>query len=156
MRVQPAEDVHVEQIVELWKELMDFHRDLDPFYTRRGDGHIRFQQYVRSLISSEKGRVLVAIEGSTVLGYCIGEIAKHPPVFLVESYGLIMDMTVRKDRRNQGIGTQLLNGLLDYFNSQQVTRVELRVAASNPVGYPFWKKHGFKDYAHDLFLDMRP
>jgi hypothetical protein len=32
--------------------------------------------------------------------------------------------------------------------------IELEVAALNPVGYPFWEKHGFRPYLHRMYLKM--
>jgi hypothetical protein len=48
--ISAAKDSHVPGIVELWKELMDFHSSMDPHFTRSEDSHEVFGKYVQDLI----------------------------------------------------------------------------------------------------------
>jgi len=50
----------------------------------------------------------------------------------------------------------MLKNLLAWFKKRGLDRIELRVAARNPIGYAFWKKSGFKDYLHVLYLERKP
>jgi hypothetical protein len=36
MEIIFAQDFHIPQIIELWKELMDFHKGIDAYWSRRG------------------------------------------------------------------------------------------------------------------------
>ncbi|OFW57369.1 MAG: hypothetical protein A2W01_06945 [Candidatus Solincola sediminis] len=156
LKVIPAEESHIPQVIELWKELMDFHRGLDGFYSRKKDGEISFRNYMEKCIMASDCLALVAIESDEVAGYSISTMSKHPPVLEIESYGLISDMAVKAEHRRQGIGSAMLMETLDWFASSGVDRIELHAAATNPIGNSFWIKHGFKDYEHILYLTHQP
>jgi len=47
----------------------------------------------------------------------------------------------------------MLAEVLKWFASRSIDRIELDVITKNQIGYSFWKKHGFKDYRHRLYLD---
>ena len=153
MEITEATDNHIPEILEIWKELMDFHKDIDPRFARSENGHLSFDKHLRDVIGSEDTQVLVALDKSHVVGYSIAEMGKYPPVFERQTYGLISDMAVKSNYRRQGIGEQMLAKIYKWFESRNIDRIELSVAARNQVGYSFWKKHGFQDYMHRLYLD---
>lgn len=95
-------------------------------------------------------QILVAVVDGDVVAYSISRIGKYPPVFELQSYGEIIDVAVRSSHRRNGIGTEILGKIYEWFKSRGMNRVELRVAAKNQIGYSFWKKHGFEDYIHTL------
>jgi len=154
MEIKMADKSQVVGIVKIWIEFIDFHKEIDPFFTRRQDGHINFEKFVRYLLESEDSLVLVALDNEQVVGYSIAEIKEYPPAFLTEKHGFISDMAVKSDYRRKGAGQLLLNEVLKWFDSKKVNRIELHVTSKNKIGYSFWKKHGFRDYKHILYLNM--
>ena len=46
----------------------------------------------------------------------------------------------------------MLSKMFQWFKSHELDRIELRVSVKNKIGYSFWKKQGFKDYQHTLYL----
>jgi ribosomal protein S18 acetylase RimI-like enzyme len=61
---------------------------------------------------------------------------------------------VKYSYRRKGIGEKLLQEMLKWFAAHELHRIELRVLSANEVGYNFWKKQGFRDYMHMLYLDV--
>ena len=59
----------------------------------------------------------------------------------------VLRLYVLPDHQGQGIGSQLLNRSLAAFPDAR--RIELQVAAGNPVGLSFWTRRGFRAYGHD-------
>ncbi len=155
MKIIPATESHVNEIVEMWKEVMDFHKGIDPFFSRRIDGHLNFEKFLRYSIESEDFLVQVAIDDFFVVAYSIAEIDNHPPVFVIETYGFISDIAVKPGYRRKGIGGQMLDKIYEWFEARDIDRIELRVAAKNRMGYSFWKKHGFNDYMHVLYQNKQ-
>ena len=153
MKIVPARISHLPQIFELWKEFIDYHRDIDPHYTRRKDAVKNFEKYIRQLMKSKDARVIVALEGEAVIGFSTGKIELYPPVFLQESYGFIDTFGVKSCFRRKGVGEKMLKNLFAWFKKRGLDRIELRVAAKNRIGYSFWKKQKFKDYLHILYLE---
>jgi GNAT superfamily N-acetyltransferase len=86
----------------------------------------------------------------------MSQIVDYPPIYLYKNYGQLMDMAVRPELRRRGLGSLLLAEALRWFKGRGIERVELSVAARNPIGYPFWKKRGFADYMHVLYLNLPP
>ncbi|KKN41684.1 hypothetical protein LCGC14_0720790 [marine sediment metagenome] len=152
MQIILANKSHFPQILEVWKEFMDYHKSLDLFFNRRENGHLNFEKYICELINSNEGQVLVALEDYMVVGYSIALIQYYPPVFNSNTYGLINDLAISESHRRKGIGEQMLVRMFEWFKIQGLDRIELRVAVNNQIGYSFWKKHGFKDYLHVLYI----
>nr|MDO8080935.1 hypothetical protein [Candidatus Freyarchaeota archaeon] len=90
MEIVPATYSHVPEIVDLWKEFMDYGKSVDPLLSRREDGHLNFEKYLKDLIKSDNSLVLVALDKGHVAAYSISQIAEYPPVFQRESTGLFL------------------------------------------------------------------
>ena len=131
---------------------MDYHKKLDSLFTRRENAHLNFEKYIKELIKSDNTQVLVALDKQDVVGYSISLIQFYPPVFKQRTYGLINDLAIKTTHRRKGLGEQMLSKMFQWFKSHGLDRIELRVSMRNKIGYSFWKKHGFKDYKHLLYL----
>lgn len=152
IRKAVAEDVS--SIVELWKELMDFHKARDRIFSRSATGHEAFADYLKGHISSQTSSVLVAEAGQNLVGYCIALIEKYPPVLEMTEYGLVQDLCVTKKYQRRAIGQRLLKEARNWFNEEGIHRVEARVAKSNKLSTEFWAKMGFTPYLETVFLEI--
>ena len=148
-----AQDGHVPGIVEIWKEFRDYHKELNPFHTRREGAHLSWEKFLKKMIESDDALVLVALSDDSVVGYSIARIQEYPPLFQHDKYGFISDMAVIAGQRRRRRGEKMLSMIFEWFDENHVKRVELRVEPSNPIGYSFWRKHGFKEHVHTLSLE---
>ena len=57
----------------------------------------------------------------------------------------IMNIVVRKDHRNEGIGSLLLKAMLDSIASQKLNSVFLEVMEENYPAIHLYKNFGFKE-----------
>jgi GNAT superfamily N-acetyltransferase len=151
MKIVPAGEVHVPGIIDCWEEFADFHRDIDPRYPLVANVREGFGEHLKSLMADDNNLVLVAVEKGRVVGHVIAQVKKSSPAFKREKFGFIDEMAVRASYRRRGVGAKLLAKILDWFRERGIDMIELDVAAANEVGYPFWKKHGFKAYLHRLY-----
>jgi len=87
MEITEATDNHIPEILEIWKEFMDFHKDIDPRFARSENGHLNFEKHLTDVIGSEDAQALVVLDKSHVVGYSIAETGKDPPVFERQNYG---------------------------------------------------------------------
>jgi ribosomal protein S18 acetylase RimI-like enzyme len=157
MLIRNAEPADVPAIVELWKELMDFHSPFNELWKRSHDGPARFRALLeRRLAEAEHALLLVAVEGGEIVGFTLSNIAEYPPVFVRKHFGSLSDLAVKAGHRRQGIGENLLEANLAWFRDRGMDRVEVRVAAGNEIGQAFWRKHGFADYMNTLYRDLPP
>jgi ribosomal protein S18 acetylase RimI-like enzyme len=154
MHIREAHSDDVEGLVELWIELMDFHRDRDPFFSRSDDAHDRFGEFIKTKMESDEAVVLVAEQDGSLIGFSMAMVRDYPPVFETVRHGFIQDVIVTERARRQGIGKQLYEETLAWIRSQGISRVELEVASSNPVSQAFWYQMGFHDSIKRLALDL--
>jgi ribosomal protein S18 acetylase RimI-like enzyme len=132
--------------VEIWKEFMDFHRDLHPLFSRRANAEKKFAEFLRKLLKDEEAQVLIALVENKIVAYSITKIDKFPPVFIIEKYAQIYDMAVKGEYRRAGIGEKLMEKIQAWVKSQGLYKIELRVVCENIIGVSFWRKMGFKEY----------
>ena len=155
IEIIPATDAHIQEIAEVWKESMNFHSDIDVHFAVREDAHTGFVPHLQEVMQKEDAQVLVALDKGCVVAYSISLLFKRPPIFEERIYGFISDLAVKSDYRRKGIGSKMLKKMIEWFKSQDVKRIELRVVAQNDVGYSFWKKHGFRDFMHELYITRK-
>jgi ribosomal protein S18 acetylase RimI-like enzyme len=154
MTIRKATLKDVPSIVELWKELMDFHKERDKLFSRCATGDKTFADFVTGHISSAASRVFVAKAGSDIVGYCLAIVAKSPPVLKTKKYGLIQDIAVTGAYRRRGIGERLLKEALNFFKEKGLHRIEARFATNNKLSTGFWAKMEFKPYLKTVFLEI--
>ena len=155
IKIAEATEKDIPEIVELWKELADYHSNIDSFFTRRDAGHVNFKSFITELIKSKEAKILIAIENEKIIGYTIAKIDLYPPVYLLEKHGSIYDMYVILKYRKKGIGNKLWQEALKWFKMLNLERVELSIVPANLEASSFWKKQGFKNYMHKLFINIK-
>jgi GNAT superfamily N-acetyltransferase len=153
--IRKAREGDVGAVVELWKELMDFHKAVDPVFTRRRGGHKAFAEYLRKeYIGGDRRCAWVAQAGEEVVGLCMGVIEDYPPLLVLKQYGLLEVMAVTKRWRGKGIGTKLLRRARKWFCEKGMSRVEVRYSTVNELAAGFYAKIGFRPYLKTLFLEV--
>ena len=154
MKIVRAGEEHIPAIVELWKVLSDYQAGFDPVHRLRDDAGTKFEQYVRSKVVSEEDLFLVAVIGEKVVGFSMSAVVKgRPDLYERASFVEISDMLVLEKHRRRGIGAEMMNHIRRWVKSKGIRRIELNAEVRNNIGLAFWKKHGFKDYIHRLYLD---
>ena len=58
IEIVKAQEKHLDAIVEIWKEFMDYHKLLHPLFSREADSHLKFRDFVVDLISRADALVL--------------------------------------------------------------------------------------------------
>ena len=152
IREAAMEDVPA--IIEIWKELMDFHKELDAIFSRSATGHERFAEFLTSNMEKEGSCVLVAADCEHIVGYCQACISNYPPVLIKEKYVEIFDMAVTKKYQRQGIGRMIIDALRRWYADKDVDRIELKYLTANKSAEEFWTKMGFKPYLKTAFLEI--
>ncbi len=153
LNIRKATRADLPAIIELWKELMDFHSNLDPFYSRSQAGPENFLNWIEKEMENDNGELFVADSSGKILGYIKIGVSNYPPVFELNEYGMISDTAVAGEHRRKGIGEALYLHAMDWFDTKGIERVELRVANVNPVSQGFWSKMGFTPYMTTMFKE---
>ncbi len=68
----------IPSIVQLWIEAIDYAAKFDVYYARSEDGHLVFEEFIRSHIAFETAIVAIAESNKHVVGYCLGVQLERP------------------------------------------------------------------------------
>lgn len=152
--IRKATIADIPKIKELWKELMNFHGDLDPYFEMRSDAGENFALFLESNIENKSNSIVMVAEvENLVVGYMMGMIQENPPVFKLVKYGEIMDACVSEAYRNNSIGENLFKHMRQWFKARNITRIDINAAAKNPISNHFWKKMGFVPYLNHMYFN---
>jgi GNAT superfamily N-acetyltransferase len=141
------------KIIPLWKEMIEFHLQIDKNFELVEGADIFFINYIEEGLEDNSAIVYIAEINNTPVAYCIARKGERPPVFKKNKCGIISDLAVTKEYRNQGIGRELFLKAKDWIHSNGLSLIQLDVSAKNELSNQFWKKLGFKEYMTTLSLD---
>lgn len=144
----------VQPIVDLWMEMMRDHERFEPHVNLAPAAPDAYHQYTSHHILQSSSIVYVAEKRGRIIGYCLAYRTKNLPMFLPEYYGYLSDICIKEGEQNQGIGSALLKRVTDWFRQSGLKNVQLQVYHRNKAGTEFWKKAGYDDFVHGLWLDI--
>lgn len=154
--IREATKRDLDAIVALWKQLMQFHTDLDPVYRIGPRAEKTFRKFAAKCIWNRGVLTLVAEENGRPIAFCNATVETNPPVFPPGRYGMISDLVVDAGHRRRGIGSQLVEAVKLWLLRQGITCLRLRAASVNPVALNFWHRCGFKDIVVTMSQDIAP
>ena len=152
--ITQATEADIPDLVEIWKDYMDYHRDIDSFYTVEERGPASFGAYLAELMGQENVLIVKAENGDECAGFAIAKIESRPPVYEEKMFGHITDMAVRPTHRRHGAGERMLERLFDWFRQRNISRVQLNVVPDNSVGFSFWRKMGFETFLLAMYKEI--
>jgi len=138
--------VHRKGVEECLVELQDFERSLDP---RMPSGADIVEFYIPQMLlrcAQCEGVILVADIDSEVAGYAT-ILAKVKSEEIEDGnleYGLVSDLVVANNHRQQGVGRQLLQAAEAYARSRKVKWLRIGVLATNDVAGNLYDSMGFQ------------
>jgi GNAT superfamily N-acetyltransferase len=149
-----AKTSNLDRLIEIWKDFMDYHKKLDPFFTRSEDGHLKFRSYMESVLNNDDYLLLVVWADNSIEGYALAQVNYYPPVFERTRHCLLTDIVLTEALRGKGIGKQLFEEVKKWSLGKDLDRIELRVVPQNKPAYDFYTKLGFRAYLHDMFIEL--
>jgi len=152
MIIRKATRKDIPSIINLVKQIVDYHRRIDKYYGPLA--RVGLKEHIGKSIRGRKKRIVVAEKDEEIIGYFTGAVEKAPKYVSAEKIGVIFDAFVEKKYRNQGVGRKLLDELLDWFKKNKIKHVEVTVDARNKIGLKAWKDFGFFEYRLKMRLDL--
>lgn len=149
-----ATEQDIPQIIELWKEFIDFHKVRDPFFSRSKEGPENFGKFILENLGKGDAFVHVAETNGKVVAHILATIQSYPPAFEIKRYGLVNDLAVSSEYRRLGIGEHLFTMAKDWFEERGVKRMEIEIVIANEVSTSFWTKMGLKPYKEKCYTEI--
>lgn len=137
-----------DEVLVLVKEFCDYIEGIDPLkLVQYKEKSAEFYTDLMLKKNKEKGKVFVAVENDSIVGFIGGYIAEQDEdeqMELVQMIpGHITDFFVTKSYRGQKVGQTLMEKIESFFKQNNVTIVRLEVFAPNEIARAFYNKHGF-------------
>lgn len=136
VHIRNANSADLVPMTDLLKSLFSVEKDFS------ADGN-RQMKGLRMLLGNPRARILVAEGQGEVVGMCTGQIvistAEGGPSILVE------DVVVRSDRQGEGIGSMLMEAILEYAEETRATRLQLLADCDNTPALKFYDKIGWSN-----------
>jgi len=154
IEIRDAKEEDLEAVVELWDLLVDHHSNMSAYFVPARDSRAKWSKYLEKKFSEKSTRLIVAEEGSEIVGFMLCLLTPNKPIFKDKSIGVISDVYVSEDRRNRGVTKEMLRVALRWFKKNKMRSVELSVAAANVEARSAWGQLGFKPYLIQKRIDL--
>lgn len=105
--------------------------ELDSFSMPWSKEHLR-----RDMLENKLSIYIVALCDEEVVGYA--------GMWHVVTEGHITNLAVRSEYRGQGIGSMLVQKIIDISKTKEMHGITLECRISNTIAQQLYKKHGFK------------
>lgn len=154
-QIRPAARRDLDAVLELWLDLIEHHRRLDPQYpSLAGLREVLHRELSRAL-AADRCQILVAAVPEKLCGFLLAEIDVGTSLASGGAGSCwIHELYVVPDQRRSGLGRALVTRVERFFESHGGGRRCVRVETRNAAGIRFWKRAGFTSRA--LLLERHP
>lgn len=146
-QVRKANPQDSEELLRLWRERTEVY--LKQQKAAAGTAEEQWREAVLCWLEREDAEVLVADREGQLIGYMVGWVRENLPLSYPAKYGLVSEMSVDGHCKQGGVGTALLDSMKDWFKTQNLDYIEVRVPCLQPIEQAFWRALGARDaYDH--------
>lgn len=143
MAVTDAGDPRLEQLVPMFEELHVFMRAHGMMQELAPGGARLWLDGMRAGLE-RFNRVVLAVEGDTVVGFTTGSIKLAPEYLGGARIGYWAQIYVVERLRRSGVSRAMSELVHEWFREKEVVSIETRVARDHPNSIPFAESFGFK------------
>ncbi len=152
--VRRAEDGDLDDVLSLWREMMEYHAPLDSRLSVPAEASGYVLQAMRHWVGDDASCLLVAEVDDTTIGFALGGLVDTTLGLKPAAYGHIAHMCVTAGWRRRGVGRQLFARLREWFQTRGLCSIHIYVSRFSPVSQVFWRRLGFEDYIERLWCDL--
>lgn len=149
--VRPASSRDREAILDLWLELIEHHRRLDPLYPVVPGIRAALREEIDRGLLGGLCHLLVADLDGNVVGFVFAEVERAQTR---EASGpgssWIHELYVALEQRRHGVGSALVEEAEKFLGERGGGRVAVRVESGNEEGLRFWERSNFVERARIL------
>ena len=153
MEIRPMMREDYPAVQTLYRELFFEMAAIAPTYIQAADQDV---EYLDAVLDSDEDDVLVADEEGTILGFVVLQTQLTPPLPWMVRYrfAALMDLMVRPDARNKGIGTALIDAAKAWTRQNGLRFLELDVLSGNQRARSLYEREGFAPVLSTMRLMM--
>lgn len=151
IEIRKALETEIETLLVFEKGIVDAER---PFDNTLKEGKIHYYDLLE-LIRSDKAEVLVAVINDEIAGSGYARILPAEPFQKYTRYAYLGFMYVKPEFRGQGLNKKIVNTLVDWAKSKNITEVRLEVYYQNTIAKNSYLKAGFKPNLLEMRLEIQ-
>jgi GNAT superfamily N-acetyltransferase len=134
-------------LVELWLQLSAAGHAADQRYAIRPDAATTARQFIPDVwLSAPDHRVVVAVDGSQLVGFMAVRLAPPHHVLEVPPTAVVTDAYVDVAYRRAGVGRRLFKDVHAWASAHGVRVLEVGTLAQDHRAVSFWRSLGFDDW----------
>lgn len=150
IEIRKAHETEIEILLSFERGIIETER---PFDNTLREGEIHYYDLL-GLIKSKQAEVLVAVVNDEIVGSGYAKILHAKPYQKYRDYAYLGFMYLKPAFRGQGINQKIVEGLIDWAKSQNLTEVRLEVYDENVVAKNAYLKAGFKPNLLEMRLEI--
>jgi ribosomal protein S18 acetylase RimI-like enzyme len=160
MLVRPTIVQDVPAVVPMVRKIAAFHQALDPArYAARGDVGEMYQRWLGERAGDERSVFLVAEQdvgprSGDLAGFLIASVEKEIPIYILKEFGLIHDLWVEEEYRNEGLARQMVTLAIERFTQMGVSQIRLHAAWANAPARTLFERCGFRGASAEMLLQL--
>jgi len=150
IEIRPALEEDITTLLSFEQGIVDSER---PFDNTLKEGEIHYYDLLE-LIRSDKAEVLVAVIGEEVVGSGYAKVLQAKSYRKFKEYAYLGFMYVKPAYRGIGVNTKVVQALIDWAKSKDITEVRLEVYDQNIIAKNSYSKAGFKPNLVEMRLEI--
>ena len=143
MKIRVATIEDIPQMVALWYQLMNVHKDHHLAFVAKENGSELVAEEIKNRIETPNCCFFLAIVEDQVAGFISCSVRKAQKVMIYNKRGYVAETVVGQEFRGNGIGEKLFKRAEDWFKEEGADHIELQVSLKNDGAFNFWENQGF-------------
>lgn len=129
----------IELIEPLWNQLNSVHFDKSIYFKNRFET-LTFDKRMQSIYKkAQQGMIKLDMLWDSgkekYVGYCLSSIEDH--------VGELESIYIENEYRKFGLGAKFMKSALEWFESNEITNIQINVVYANDEALPFYERYGF-------------
>ncbi|MBS3817348.1 MAG: GNAT family N-acetyltransferase [Candidatus Thermoplasmatota archaeon] len=146
IEVRKAEEKDLDEVVEMWYDLATDHEKMMEGYDLSENARENWKDFVEKGLERNGMCTFVAEDEEELLGFLNVIIRERLAIFKETEIGMILDVFVKEERRDEGVGSKLTERAERWIDEKGVNVAVITVSPENEGGVKFWDDRGYETY----------
>jgi ribosomal protein S18 acetylase RimI-like enzyme len=152
--IREAEADDIDEVYELWRELLDFHQSHHPVFRYKSTREQVLKKELLNRLKDKDTRIFGYIAEDEWRGMIVTNLKQSAPGFKFSRKGYIAETVVKSSYRGTGIGKELFEAAKNWLTDNGADHIELQVSVKNLAAMRFWQSQGFIPSTQHMVLDV--